>query len=105
MSMAFSNTGAGPEWQLYSVNVKTAAEKLLTPVDFPPETALLAGFSIHPDGKRALTSIAKFPLQIWMLEGSSSHRRTGLRGCCAAERNLSWLQPCARLDVATHQQN
>jgi hypothetical protein len=40
-----------------------------------------------------------------MLEGSSSHRRTGLRGCCAAERNLSWLQPCARLDVATHQQN
>jgi hypothetical protein len=30
---------------------------------------MLAGFSIHPDGKRALTSIAKISDQIWMLEG------------------------------------
>jgi hypothetical protein len=66
----FHNTaGAGPEWQLYEVNVKTGAEKLLSAVDFPPSAAMVAGFSIHPDGKRALTSIAKWPFQIWMLEG------------------------------------
>ncbi len=64
-----NTTGEGAEWQLYAVNVKTAAEKLLTPVDLPPATGLLAGFSIHPDGKRALTSIAKVSDQIWMLEG------------------------------------
>ena len=54
-----NTTGEGPEWQLYALNVKTAAEKLLTPVEFPPATSGLAGFSIHPDGKRFLTSIAK----------------------------------------------
>ncbi len=64
-----NTTGEGPEWQLYALNVKTAAEKLLTPVEFPPATSGLAGFSIHPDGKRFLTSIAKWPFQIWMLEG------------------------------------
>ena len=64
-----NTTGEGAEWQLYAVNVKTGAEKLLTPVDFPPATGMLAGFSIHPDGKRALTSIAKVSDQIWMLEG------------------------------------
>jgi len=62
-------TGEGAQWQLYSVNVNNGAEKFLAPVDFPASTAALAGFSIHPDGKRALTSIAKWPLQIWMLEG------------------------------------
>ena len=64
-----NTTGAGAEWQLYAVNVKTGTEKLITPVDFPPATGMLAGFSIHPDGKRALTSIAKVSDQIWMLEG------------------------------------
>jgi len=29
----------------------------------------IAGFSLHPDGKRFLTSIAKEPYDIWMLEG------------------------------------
>lgn len=62
--------GEGAEWQLYAVNVKTGAERFLTGVDFPPSTGQLAGFSIHPNGKRALTSIAKWPFQIWMLEGS-----------------------------------
>jgi len=64
-----NTTGEGAEWQLYAVKVKTGTEKLLTPVDFPPATGMLAGFSIHPDGKRALTSIAKVSDQIWMLEG------------------------------------
>lgn len=64
-----NTTGEGAEWQLYAVNVKAGTEKLLTPVDFPPATGMLAGFSIHPDGKRALTSISKVSDQIWMLEG------------------------------------
>jgi hypothetical protein len=38
-------------------------------LDLPPASAGLSGFSIHPDGKRALTAVAKFPFQIWMLEG------------------------------------
>jgi hypothetical protein len=29
----------------------------------------IAGFSVHPDGKHFLTSVAKFPFDIWMLEG------------------------------------
>jgi len=65
----FHNTGAGPEWQLYSVNVKTMAEKLVSAVYFPSDPTMLTGFSIHPDGKRALTSIARTPFQLWMLEG------------------------------------
>jgi hypothetical protein len=37
--------------------------------DGPPSAGAVAGFSIHPDGKRALISIAKWPFQIWMFEG------------------------------------
>jgi serine/threonine protein kinase len=59
----------GAEWQMYAVDVKTGAEKLLGAVDLPPATESLAGFSLHPDGKRFLTSIAKLPYDIWMLEG------------------------------------
>jgi hypothetical protein len=36
---------------------------------FPASVDRIAGFSIHPDGKRFLTSVAKFPFDIWMLEG------------------------------------
>jgi len=64
-----NTTGTGTEWQLYEVNVTTKAEKLLAPVDLPPSTGSLSALSIHPDGKRALTSIAEWPFQIWMLEG------------------------------------
>ncbi len=64
-----NTTGTGAQWQLYEVNVGTGAEKLLSALDLPPSTARLSAFSIHPDGKRALTSIAKWPFQIWMLEG------------------------------------
>jgi hypothetical protein len=61
--------GEGAEWQLYSIDVKTRAEKFLAAVDLPASTDGLTGFSLHPDGKRFLTSIAKFPYDIWMLEG------------------------------------
>jgi WD40 repeat protein len=57
------------EWQLCSVDVKTGSEKLLAPLDLPPSTANVTSFSLHPDGKRFLTSIAKWPYEIWMLQG------------------------------------
>lgn len=41
----------------------------LPPVDLPASTDTIAGFSMHPDGQRFLTSIAKFPYDIWMLQG------------------------------------
>ena len=51
------------------MNVKTGAEKFLAPIELPASVDRMAGFSIHPDGKRFLTSVAKFPFDIWMLEG------------------------------------
>src|SRR5581483_1819908 len=60
-------TGQGPQWTLYSVDVKTGAAKLLGSIDLPVSTDTMAGFSMHPDGKRFLTSIAKWPFDIWML--------------------------------------
>ncbi len=64
-----NTTGTGPQWQLYDVNVTTKAEKLVAPVELPPSTGRIGNLSIHPDGKRALASIAEWPFQIWMLEG------------------------------------
>lgn len=64
----------GSEWQLYSVDVKSGAEKFLGAVDLPPATEAIAGFSLHPDGKSFLTSIAKWPYDIWMLEGFDQHK-------------------------------
>jgi serine/threonine protein kinase/Tol biopolymer transport system component len=64
-----NTTGSGAQWQLYSVNVKSGAEMFLAPIDLPASVDRVAGFSIHPDGKRFLTSVAKFPFDIWMLEG------------------------------------
>jgi hypothetical protein len=49
--------------------VKTGAEKFLAPLDLSASIDRMAGFSIHPDGKHFLTSVAKFPFDIWMLEG------------------------------------
>ena len=66
----FQNTPSeGAQWQLYAVSVRTGAERFLAAVDLPLSASTVVGFSIHPDGKRFLTSIAKWPFQIWMLEG------------------------------------
>jgi eukaryotic-like serine/threonine-protein kinase len=73
-----NTTGEGAQWQLYSVNVKTGAEKYLAPVHLPASASSIAGFSIHPDGKRALTSIAKWPSDIWMLEGFDQEPKSWL---------------------------
>ena len=72
----------GAEWQLYSVDVKSGAEKLLGALDLPPATEGMAGFSLHPDGKSFLISIAKWPFDIWMLEGF--------------DQNKSWLDRLLR---------
>jgi Tol biopolymer transport system component len=61
--------GEGAQWQLYSIDVKTGADKMIAPLDLPASTDSIAGFSLHPDGNRFLTSIAKWPFDIWMLEG------------------------------------
>ena len=79
----FHNTTVeGAQWQLYSVDLRTGAEKLLGPVDLPASTESLAGFSLHPDGKRFLMSIGKLSFDIWMLEGFDQHK--------------SWLKPVLR---------
>jgi hypothetical protein len=52
-------------------------ERFLTALDLPPLASAVAGFSIHPDGKRFLTSIARWPFQIWMLEGFDPPQTTG----------------------------
>lgn len=59
----------GAPWRLWSIDVATGAERLLTDVPLPPSTGDAAGFSLHPDGTRFLTSIADWPFDLWMLEG------------------------------------
>jgi Tol biopolymer transport system component/tRNA A-37 threonylcarbamoyl transferase component Bud32 len=62
-------TGQGAAWRLYSYDAATGAAKLLSDVDLPVTTSTTRGFSLHPDGTRFATSIAKWPWDIWMLEG------------------------------------
>lgn len=62
-------TGQGPQWQLHSIDVKGETDEMIAALDFPVSTSTAIGFSIHPDGKRFLTSIAKWPYDIWMFEG------------------------------------
>jgi Tol biopolymer transport system component len=62
------------EWQLFWINVKTGAEQLLAPLDLPGSIDNLAGFSLHPDGKRFLTSMDNWSSDIWMLEGFDQQR-------------------------------
>ena len=64
-----NTTGEGPQWQLHLIGIKGDTDKMIAALDFPVSTSTAIGFSIHPDGKRFLTSIAKWPYDIWMLEG------------------------------------
>jgi hypothetical protein len=73
-----NTTGEGAEWQLYTIDVKTGAEKMLAPIDLPASADTMVGFSLHPDGKRFLTSIGKWPWDIWMLEGWNQPQKTWL---------------------------
>ena len=48
----FHNTNPeGAEWQLYSVDVKTSAEKLIGAMDLPVTTNAMRSFSLNPDGR------------------------------------------------------
>src|ERR1022692_4887142 len=73
-----NRTGEGAQWQLYSIDVKTGAEKMLAPIDLPASVSSILGFSLHPDGKRFLTSVSKWPFDIWMLEGWDQPQKTWL---------------------------
>jgi hypothetical protein len=42
---------------------------MLAPIGLPASANRIAGFSLHPDGKRFYTSLAKWPYDIWVLEG------------------------------------
>jgi Tol biopolymer transport system component len=64
-----NSTGSGAPWRLWSIDVATGAERLVTDVLLPPTAGDAAGFSLHPDGTRFLTSIANWPFDLWMLEG------------------------------------
>jgi Tol biopolymer transport system component/predicted Ser/Thr protein kinase len=67
----FPNTAADSTaaFSLMSYDVATGAAKRLADVDLPVTTSGVRGFSMHPDGTRFATSIAKWPFDIWMLEG------------------------------------
>ena len=63
------NTIAAGAWQLLSIEAATGREELLATLDLPAATDGIGGFSLHPDGKRFLTSISVWPSDILMLEG------------------------------------
>jgi Tol biopolymer transport system component len=64
-----NSSGTGAQWQLWSVDVATSREQLVADVDLPASAMGLAGFSLHPDGTRFVTSLGLWPSDIWMLEG------------------------------------
>jgi hypothetical protein len=67
------------QWQLFSVSVNSGAETFLASIDLPGSVERLAGLSIHPDGTRFLTSVARWPFDIWMLEGfDPPHSKSGI---------------------------
>ena len=55
-------------WGIFSMDVKTRAERRLRDLDLPGN-ANLSGFSMHPDGKRIVTSMRKAHADIYLLEG------------------------------------
>ena len=60
---------------------------MLAPIDLAVSTGNIVGFSLHPDGSHFLTSIARWPFDIWMLEGFD------------APREKTWLERLLRDNV------
>ncbi len=54
-------------WRLLTVDVHTGKDRLIGYMDFPPD-ATVSGFSMHPDGTRFATTVAKANTDIWMIE-------------------------------------
>ena len=75
-----NTTGEGAEWQLYAIDLKTGAEKMLAPLDLPASTDGVAGFSLHPDGNRFLKSIRQVAVQASI----GCRGRRGWTVCCGA---------------------
>ena len=48
------------------IDVKSGADKMLASLELPASANGIAGFSLHPDGRRFLTSIVKWPFDIWI---------------------------------------
>ena len=59
----------GTDWQLWSTEIATGRERLLATLNLSITAYGIAGFSLHPDGKRFAASVADWPADIWMLEG------------------------------------
>jgi Tol biopolymer transport system component len=86
-----NSAGEGAEWQLYSIYLETGVERMHAAVDLPVETETVFGFSLHPDGKRFLTTVPKNPWDIWMIEGfPPPHARNWL------DRFSDWLRGLGR---------
>jgi eukaryotic-like serine/threonine-protein kinase len=73
IGMHRNTSGTGAQWQLWSVELSSGRERLVADVDLPASAMGLAGFSLHPDGTRFVTSLGLWPSQIWMLEGFDRH--------------------------------
>jgi serine/threonine protein kinase len=56
-------------WRLFSIDVKSRAEKQLATVDFPPDLTNLSSFSLHPEGNRFVVSINRWMEMIYELQG------------------------------------
>jgi eukaryotic-like serine/threonine-protein kinase len=59
-------------WALWSLDVATAAERKIVTLDVPLE-ARLTDLSLHPDGKRFLTTSEIANSEIWLVEGAWGH--------------------------------
>jgi hypothetical protein len=57
-----------PAWELVSFAIPSGQETNVAPLDLPA-AAIVTGFSVHPDGKRVITSVRKRRFDIWQLEG------------------------------------
>jgi Tol biopolymer transport system component len=75
-----STAGERGQWRLYVIDVKSGADKMLASLDLPASANAISGFSLHPDGKRFLTSIAKWPFDIWMFEGFDQPKQAAWLG-------------------------
>lgn len=61
--------GKDRRWEVGAINVATAAERTIATLDIPPRTDARL-ISLHPDGKRFLTSLSTGSSDIWIIEGA-----------------------------------
>ena len=60
--------GKDRRWELGSIHVATGIERSLVALDLPPGVDV-GVMSLHPDGKRFLTSINKTTSDLWIIDG------------------------------------